>query len=583
MSEGLVTIVPHAVVSRRLRSMSERLAGLDQLTEQTFLHVGGQVRMGHQRSLALAELAAQALQSGEHETAEQTVARLQLLTERSALWLTEARDQSRLIHGILQTLAGSVDALLLPLRDLAKVVKTLQALRVATRIEAARSHGQGAMVLGLELQNLGNLLQEKLEQIAGRCEVLATLCRRATGIEEQAQSGPLSEADSEIRQARLVLGKVSSRYVRTADQAASLRKHSVELAENYGELVADLQFQDITRQRLQHICGALDELCSALLAEDRVVPATGDICHLQFDQLTWAVGEFCEAIERLERNLRGMADGVRSLADDARTALVVDNNEHCARIAPSLQAVTLCLENVQTTHLAAGQAVFAVCQAVNDVAALTGEIEQLGEEMQLLAQNAAVSAAHGSVRAAGLTVIAGNIQSLAEEAGRYATAMADGCRRVSRQAEELDASEQQFDNRESDLGALLLEARILIEQLEAGGQVFDARIAAIGQEVVELGNEMQATLAGFDIRRKFLIQADPVLEELRAMAMEHGAAAQEIEDGRAFLSLRDRYTMMSEREVHQRFLQRHAVQGAPAGQLPEELPANGFGSNVELF
>lgn len=583
MPEGLVTKVSHADVSRRLRCMTERLAGLDQLTEQTFLHVGGQVRVGHRRSLALAELAEQALQSGEHESAEQTVARLQLLTERSALWLTEARDQSRMISAILQALGANVDALSLPLRDLEKVVKTLQALRVATRIEAARSHGQGAMVLGLELQNLGNLMQEKLEQIAGRCEVLAALCRRATGIEEQAQSGPLSEADSEIRQARLVLGKVSSRYVRTADQAASLRKHSVELAESYGELVADLQFQDITRQRLQHICGALDELGSALLAEDRVVPATGDICHLQHDQLTWAVGEFCEAIERLERNLQGMADGVRSLADDARTALVVDNNEHCARIAPSLQAVTLCLENVQTTHLAAGQAVFAVCQAVNDVAALTGEIEQLGEEMQLLAQNAAVSAAHGSVLAAGLTVIAGNIQSLAEDAGRYATAMADGCRRVSGQAEELDACDQQFDNRETDLGVLLVEARTLIEQLEAGGQVFDARIAAIGQEVVELGDEMRTTLTGFDIRRKFLIQADPVLEELRDLAMEHGAAAPELEDSRAFLRLRERYTMMSEREVHQRFLQRQAAQRDPVEPLAPDLPENSFGSNVELF
>lgn len=583
MSESLGAVVPHAIVGLRLQVMTERLAGVDQLTEQTFLQVGWQVKEGHRRSLALAGLAERVLHSGENESAEQTVAHLQLLTERSALWLTEARDQSRIICAILKVLERDVDALSLPLRDLAKVVKTLQALRVATRIEASRNHGQGAMVLGLELQNLGNLMQEKLEQIAGRCEVLATLRRRATEIEEQAQAGPLHDADGEIRQARQLLGRVSAQCILTADHAARLQERSAELAENYGELVAALQFQDITRQRLQHICGALDGLRAALLASDGMVLATGDICHLQHDQLTLAVGEFCEAIERLERNLREMADGVRSLADDARATLFAGNNEQCARIAPSLQAVTCCLENVQTTHLAAGQAVFAVCQAVRDVVSLTGEIEQIGEEMQLLAQNAAVSAAHGSVRATGLTVIAGNIQSLAEDAGRYAAAMADGCRRVSDQAEELDARDQQFDHREADLGALLEEARTLIGQLESGGQALDVQIGAIGREVDELSDDMQTTLAGFDVRRQFLIQADPVLEELRAIALEHGAVAAGAEDGRALLSLRDRYTMMSEREVHQRFLYRRAVQPGQDERLVPELSANGLGSNVELF
>jgi methyl-accepting chemotaxis protein len=558
--------------------MTERLAGVDQLTEQTFLQVGGQVQEGRRRSVALAELAERALQPDEHETAEQMVDRLQLLTERSALWLTEARDQSQMIRTILHALERDVDTLSAPLRELAKLVKTLQALRVATRIEAARSHAQGAQVLGLELYHLGRLMEEKLAQIVERCEVLATLRRRATAMEEQAQAGPLRAADNEIRQARLLLGRVASRCFLAAEHTVRLQQRSTEPAENFGELVAALQFQDITRQRLQHICGALDELRTALLAEGEVKPAVGNICRLQHDQLTWAVGEFCDAVERLERNLQGMTDGVGSLAADARKALVAGSNEQSALIAPSLQAVTRCLEEVQTAHLAAAQAVFAVCQAVRDVAALTGEIEQLGEEMQLLAQNAAVSAAHGSERTAGLTVIAGNIQALAEEAGRHAVAMADGCRRVSVQAEALDARDQPCDNREADLGGLLEEARTLIERLDAGSQLLDAKIAAIGRLVAELGDDMQTTLAGLDIRRQFLAQATPVLEELHALAGEHGAAAPEGDDRCMLLNLRDRYTMMSEREVHQRFLQR-----AEGAQPMAELSAHGFGSNVELF
>lgn len=563
--------------------MSERLAGVDCLTEQVFLQIGGQVGAGHRRSLSLTAMVEQALHAAEGESAERTVARLQLLTERSALWLREARDRSQQICAMLQALELHAVALAAPLRNLAKVVKTLQALRVATRLEAARNHGHGATVLGLELEQLSRLMQEKLETIAGRCEALAELRCRATAIEGQAQKGPLCEADAEIRQTRLLLEKVSAQCVRTMDHADRLRQRCAELAESFGEQVAALQFQDITRQRLQHVAKALDGLQAALLAERGAVSAAGDICLLQHDQLSWAVTEFCEAVERLGLNLQAMAGAAGELAVDASAALFVGSNAQCARVAPSLQAVAGCLERVRTAHLAAGQAIFAVCQAVRDVAALTGEVEQLGEEMQLLAQNAAVSAAHGAQRGAGLTVIAGSIQALAEEAGRYAAAMADGCRLVSDQAAALDAHDQQGDDREADLDALLAEARILVGQLQAGSETFDGRIAAIGREVAELGTEMQATLAGFDIRRQFLELVEPVLGELGAMSRECGAAGQGGGGDGMLLALRDRYTMMSERDVHQRFLHRQAAPhpGGDGGQT--ELPAAGLGSNVELF
>jgi hypothetical protein len=41
--------------------------------------------------------------------------------------------------------------------------------------------------------------------------------------------------------------------------------------------------------------------------------------------------------------------------------------------------------------------------------------------------------------------------------------------------------------------------------------------------------------------------------------------------------------MMSEREVHQRFLHRRAVQPGQDEQPAPQLPANSLGSNVELF
>ena len=133
-------------------------------------------------------------------------------------------------------------------------------LRVATRIEAARTHGHGALVLGQELQGLSQTMQEKIDFIAERCEVLATLLQRALLVEQQAQEGSLAAARTEIGQARELLVGIASRCGRASDQTVLLQRHSTELSTSFGELVAALQFQDITRQRLQHIAQTLQEL-----------------------------------------------------------------------------------------------------------------------------------------------------------------------------------------------------------------------------------------------------------------------------------------------------------------------------------
>ena len=582
MSEPALALPALVLVGQHLQQMAGRLAGADRLTEQVFLQIGERVRDGYRQAVALAGQAESAHHSREGDSAEQIVAGLQSLTEHGASWLAEARNQSQAICAILLPMERDVEQLSSPLRGLGKVVKTLQALRVSTRIEAARSHGHGALVLGQELQSLGASMQEKLELIAERCAVLASLCRRAAGLEEQAQAGPLRDAEGEIRQVRRLLENVAQQCIRTTDRAAELHQRSSELAGNFGELVAALQFQDITRQRLQHIGEALQSLASGILSGSESVPPISEVCRLQYDQLHLSVSEFCEAVLRLDANLRAMTAGVQLLADDTRSTVSVVSHQQCAMIEPALQAVTTCLEKVLTIHLAAGQAVFAVCQAVRDVADLAGDIELLGEEMQLLAQNAAVSAAHGQVKAAGLTVIAGNIQLLAVDAGRHAVAMAGCCRRISDRAEELDACDQQFAGRGANLEALLDEAHTLVGRLQEGNREFDGRIGGVVRQASCLRDEMQNTLADFDVRQTFLAQVEPVLDELLALSREYGVCQVGVEKKHATLNdMRRRYTMKSERDVHQRFLERN--EPVSAGDAATGTAGDLLGSNVELF
>ncbi len=550
-----------------LRHLAQRLDTVEQLTEQAFLRLGEQVGSGQQRVTALAREAAVLLSPDTGETAGQIVMRLQLLTERCALWLDEAKRKSQEIYTLLEALQRDVSTLQNPREGLCKIVKVLQNLRVATRIEAARSDGHGALVLGQELQGLSQTMHEKIGYIAERCELLDTLLRRALQVEQQAQEGGLGVAGTEIAHARRILTGVAGQCLQTSDHTALLQRHSAQLASNFGELVAALQFQDITRQRLQHISRTLHELSASRSVHTDA--GLGRICRLQQEQLQWASEEFAAAIDRLEDNLQRMASEVQLLADETGAAVMAGGEEQSSRVEPSLQAVIECLQKVQTTHLAARQALFAVNQAVGDVALLTDEIEELGEEMQLLAQNAAISAAHGVRSGAGLTVIADNIQLLAEDAGRHARKLTDHCRQVSARAVKLDDLDRHYNGCDHELDSLLTDACTLSERLRSTDKGIYRQVDALGREARSLAVDLQQTLADFKVRESFHGAVTVVLAGLRELAANAGgdAGVEPVVE-----ELSRRYTMMSQRRIHSQ-----VMSGSTS------VPGSELGDNVELF
>jgi hypothetical protein len=218
-----------------------------------------------------------------------------------------------------------------------------------------------------------------------------------------------------------------------------LQQHSAKLAGSFGELVAALQFQDITRQRLQHIRQALGGLESAIADGTADDAAIAKICQLQHDQLQLAIHEFCGALGRLDDNLLGMAGNVQALAEATCTALLAGSNQE---------------------------------RALN---------------------------------------------------------------------------------------------------------------AAISEQAAEIGHGLRTARAGIDIRGQFLAQVEPVLTEFLTLTREHGGAERMTGDGQALDGLQKRYTMMSERVVHLRFMQEHALPSNDGAQSEPAAAASQLDDNIELF
>ena len=145
-----------------LDGLGRELAGVEAVTERSFLDLGNRIQNFHGRARNISSSADEVLVLLNGEGGEQALQRLQMLVERCNLWLNTTAEKSSEISTLLKNVLSEVTTLELPVMGLRKVVKTLHSLRVSTRIEAAKGYASGAAVLAKSLDELSSLVQEKV-------------------------------------------------------------------------------------------------------------------------------------------------------------------------------------------------------------------------------------------------------------------------------------------------------------------------------------------------------------------------------------------------------------------------------------
>lgn len=570
----------HADVSVQLVRLADQLASVDRVTEQAFLKIGSDINDCYAASRGLAALAMETVELLQTDSHGETVERLGALIEDGSVWVAQTRSQSEAIRASLFSLGDELKLLQAPVRSLNKILKDLHALRISTRIEASRQCGHGTMVLGQELLTLAGMVAEKLAGIMERRDFLNVLCERALGGTDGAQRAALVAAGEKIRQARRHLDQAVCGRNDSAQQLASLNRQTADIVSRFEAMIAALQYQDITRQRLEHIRKALLELAESLRSDPAGLALVSRVGRLQEQQLAMAIGEFLRASDSLVENLSAMTSEVAAMAREAELLTRAGGHGRAGELAADLRSITTSLDAMLTVHRAGAQAIFAVCQAARDVVAMTEEIEQCGEEMQLLAQNATISAAHAPGEAAGLDVIAANIQQTAARAADQAALMGGFCRAIMAHADGLDALDQNCVAREADLARLLGEGESLLDRLSRYVGGLEERIAEICALTEGLDTKVCQTVREFTVREQFAERVGRTHRELLAVVVEaeKSAGTAIVGEENALLGgLQVLYTMKSERDVHRRVLD-----GAGEQEAANSC-GSPFGDNVELF
>lgn len=474
-------------------------------------------------------------------------------------------------------------------QEFRRSVKTLRALGVATHVESARlgEKGEGFMTLALDVQKLAEQVGEKFALVLAGSRGLEKEMAAALETVLGAQVAMHSELQQTL--AGLATGTQELAEVNRQVQAGAERVgvRSADLSDRIGAVVASLQFQDITRQRLEHVRDSLALLAEELErseeeegTEDRTPALAAMVARLQSSQLRDAEGEFFGAAAGILDDIPALAGNVADLGRDVRGITVAggaSNASFLQELNQGLVAVVTGVHRGAEQNEEISRLLTASAQTAGEITAFIEDIDEIGSDIELIAINAIVQSSRTGAEGRPLAVIAQAIQRQSVDARQITGRVSALLGEIGEAARELETLAEAFKaTAQEEAGQVARDLEELLGGFEAADGRYRDCLATLEKESQGLGAELSQLAPSMTLHLRLRDLAGtscPVLERIQAEAEAQGGGADPDGNRELLDGLASQYTMESQRAIHR--------------MLEESVPVVGdsgsLGSNVELF
>lgn len=553
---------------QRLERSLELLREFDRHSEGGFLKLGETLRGVAGLSKRLAECAAEMAGAGGVLRYREAIGDFEGLVEE----LRGIRGGTQRHAEVLERIAGLVRAFRAPAREFARANRTFRLLGLYVRVEASRLRAEGAEFSSLAddiaalahgIDDSAGSLEQSARQAGERLDAGSVLILEL-GREQSEGSGQMLElAAAEIA----ALGR---RSAEAHEAAQELAEGCCRLRDEMGRIVTGLQFQDIARQRLEHVCEGLERLLEGLRRMEPDAGA-GALAALEARQLNSAREELRSALVRIGDSLESAGSRSSRFGTEAQR-LVAEPLE----LKACGETMTGTARDCSASLERLGEVVAEVLPVLEGMGTAAMRIDETGYRIGLVSLNCAVKTAGLGADGAALGVVAGEMGRLAMETGTQAAAVSG---RLSELRQETGVL--------SELGAGAhrkgFEARVeaaLRQASEAERECLN-RLRAVRELAERLTAELSDTEEREEWVRRLVAGLDEACGLLGEVAREMAPqGADSAEGGGAWCEgLEHRYTMESEREIHQEYI----TGDTPQEKLMKSKTDATFGDGIELF
>ena len=574
-------------------------------TEEEFLQIGSQLQGFYLRSAELTSMAGRLVDAVSGERVQSLVERLRRMIADMEAYLATARGQSDASCQSLVQILNLLDQVSQPLAGFQKMYKTLRMLSTSTKIESSRlgEEGLGFLTLAIDVGKLSHLVNEKSGNILKQRQILFSMITE--DLKAVRSSKTIQDSGIGGIQARTVksLEELVAVNDRCTDFGRLIASISGEVTANISEVVSSLQSHDITRQQIEHIVEAMERLNTDLVAAGqsvdverrrRLILEAGDVCELQSAQLRHASSALYTAVGSIVDNLRDVARQQIAMATETRMIAGVTDSSGDSFVdgmSRGLSAMTAVLINCARDDQEMSTTMKNVAGTIGDIAGFVTDIEEIGSEIDLIALNSQIKAAHTGRDGAALGVLAEAIKRLSLEAVIQTEAVSQTLSSVKEVTEHLfEDTDQESDQLLTQITTMKVELEEILNTLGSMNTDLCSLLTGLNQKVTSLTNDVEQTTSAIDVHeqtRRIAEEVLNVLDRIVLHARELEPASTEFKEN--LRHMEERYTMESERHIHETIARKREGLTAPASVISNvagnttETAESEFGDNVDLF
>ena len=584
--------------------LSSSLHALRQMagtTESEFLQIGSQMQGIHQQAYGLSQTSHQLVEvaSGDHIHA--MVARLRQILQEMEDYLGQAQAQSSNSCATLDAVQLLLRKVAGPLEGVKKMSKHLYIFEVSIKIESAYLGEMGSefINLALDIKKLSQQIKEKVNSIHNHSQRLTGIIGKNSSDIHEVRAMQEAKAQQTLENTVTSLSELESINDRFSQLGSTISAISEENSENISGIVQSMQFHDIYRQQVEHVVEALEGLIQAIQADSpgspsgdvqAVIGRIGDVCELQEAQLLFASEELYTAVTSIVANLQDIGSKQKEMARDIYAQTSADETSGSSfiedvsrRMSSITELLTLCAGSNNRMAVLMQE----VTGTVSEITSFVSDIEEIGQEIIQIALNARIKASCTGKNGASLSVLAEEIGQLSNDAVQRTNLITVTLTEIGAAtavlAGEVADKEEVFGERLTDMKEELNKVLGTLEGM--GGQLFSL-LALTRQKVDTLTREIERITGGIHVHERTKAMADDVLGKLKDVFLQARAfcpASSEFKED--LRQMANRYTMESERRIHEAIADRHGVHVTSQAQDPAAgtQSESEFGDNVDLF
>jgi len=568
-------------------------------TEDQFLELGGKLQDFAFRSASISSVSHDLVELVAGSESSQLTTRLRRLFDEMNEYLERVNRQGNQSCSTLEQIMVQLDNVVRPLEGFQKMDKALRMLSISTKIESARlgELGAGFTTLAMDVEKLSQTVSEKSAGIMTQRQSLAQLISgnllmvRTT---EEHQYADAQKILSSVGTNLQILSDLNTTCSATGNQVGLI---SEQIASDIGAVVASMQFHDITRQQFEHVIEALEKLqqhtCVNHPENDNISPTViseiGDICELQTAQTRHAADQLSKATCTILDSLRDVGAKQAQISHELQQALMGNSGSAETSLLETMEKemhqVTLILQSCDKADQALASAMHKVTGTITDIGGFVSDIEAVGSEIDLIALNAQIKAAHTGPQGAALGVLAEAIKRLSLDAVIQTEAVSETLRAIN--GITANMADQTFLTEDEDsqqVGAMEQEAGQIIDALSGINRSLLQKLGHLANTAESLADEINLTTSGIHIHEEITRQTEQAvraLEQIFQEARTQVPASSEFRDN--LRHMEQRYTMESERMIHEMMAARHGVKLSLHKQEQSSGSGSEYGDNVDLF